>query len=129
MNEVKLDNIFPPSGISNKDWCACITNKIGMFTLEYYKDKLDPTISYSNGGHINIYWNPRKNSCVGTCRRIPRIIAYNESKINDMNKANVLHVVVHECAHLIYDGHGKEFSNIEDFIFDKCIENLEKNKF
>jgi hypothetical protein len=128
MEEIELDNIRPSRGISNTDWLVDVTRKIAAFALEYYKDKLDPTISYSCGGKVNVCWNPRKNSCVGTCRRIQRIIQYNELKINTMDMANVLGVAVHECSHLICDGHGKDFMEIQDFLFDKCIEKLKEGR-
>jgi predicted metal-dependent hydrolase len=124
-NSLELENIFPINHPDKKEYLIDITNKISKFTLNYYKDKLDPTVSYSNSG-ISIGFNTRKNACIGICRRIPRIIIYNETKIRDLEYAELIDLAAHECAHLIYDGHGKNFNNTYNLLMDICIKNLEE---
>lgn len=122
---IELENIFPVNHPDKKEYLIDITNKISKFVLNYYKDKLDPSISYSSG-KIAIGFNNRKNACVGICRRIPRVIIYNEDKIRDLEYAELIELASHECAHLIYDGHGEDFNDSFNFIMDICIKRLDE---
>lgn len=119
----EMENIFPINHPNKKDYLIDITNKISKFTLDYYKDKLDPSVSYSSN-KINIGFNTRKNACIGICRRIPRVIIYNEDKIHDLEYAELIELAAHECTHLIYDGHKKDFNDSFNFIMDVCIKKL-----
>ena len=118
-----LENIFPINNPNKKEYLVDITHKISKFTIEHYKDTFDPTISYSTN-KITVNFNPRKNAHVGICMRIPRIIRYNEIKINDWEYSELIELAAHECAHLVYDGHGKNFHNAFNFIMDICIKRL-----
>ena len=42
-----------------------------------------------------------------------------------MGYANLIGLSVHECAHLVYDGHGKDFMRTQDEIFDVVLKQLE----
>ncbi|MFA6315688.1 MAG: hypothetical protein WC648_04975 [Candidatus Paceibacterota bacterium] len=122
-NSFTLENIFPFNHPDKKEYLIDITNKISKFVLDTYKDKLDPSVSYS-ADKINIGFSNRKNACVGICRRIPRIIYYNETKIRDLEYEELIDLASHECAHLIYDGHGKDFNDVYNLLIDVCIKNL-----
>ena len=120
---LELENIFPTNHPNKKEYLIDITNKISKFVLNYYKDKLDPSIPYSTD-KINIGFNTRKNACIGVCMRIPRIIRYNETKIYSLEYAELINLASHECAHLIYDGHGKNFNDTYNLLMDICINQL-----
>ena len=123
---INLEDIFPINEPDKKEYLIDITNKISKFVLDYYKDKLDPSTSYSHDG-INIYFNSRKNSCIGVCRRIPRIINYNETKIKNLEYWKLIELASHECTHLIYDGHDEKFTETHEFIFTICINRLKQH--
>lgn len=125
MTEQSIEGIFPQTGIPKKEYLVNITKKIAQFTIRYYKDLFDPTTGHPE--NVTIEWDKRKNASTGTCRRVFRIIQYNESKINLMTHVYLIALAVHECAHLVYDGHGKKYMEVQDFIFDKCIEDLERH--
>ena len=122
---IDLENIFPTNHPDKKEYLVDITNKISTFALDYYKDKLDPSISYSTG-KVTIDFNTRKNACIGVCMRIPRVIRYNETKTRDLEYAELIDLASHECAHLIYDGHGEDFSDAFNFIMDTCVKRFER---
>jgi predicted metal-dependent hydrolase len=119
-----LGNIHPINNLNKKEYLIDITKKISNFTIEYYKDKFDPTVSYMNGGNVNIEFNKRKNACVGICKRIQRIIIYNEEKIEKLEYSELIELACHECAHLIYSGHEKNFIEYFNFLMDICIKQL-----
>lgn len=59
--------------------------------------------------------------------RIPRLIRYNELKISKLEYAELIDLASHECAHLIYDGHGKEFKDTYNLLMDVCIKRLREH--
>jgi hypothetical protein len=69
-----------------------------------------------------------KNATVGICRRIPRVIYYNEAKIGEMGYLELIELASQECAYLVYDGHGVEFWNVYGAILDECAKAIEKAK-
>ena len=56
--------------------------------------------------------------------RIPQIIRYNENKIHDLEYAELIDLASHECTHLIYDDHGRNFTTAYNYIMDICIKRL-----
>ena len=118
-----LEDIFPINNPNKKEYLIDTTKKISRFVIEYYKDKFDPTITYSTG-NVNVGFSRRKNACIGICRRIPRIIYYNEEKIRELEYSELIELASHECTHLIYDGHKKDFSEAFNFIMDTCVKRL-----
>ena len=101
-----------------------LTKNLGKYALNKYREYLDPTISYSDPNHIGVYFETRKNGIVGTCRRIPRIINYNLTKVNCLDKSHLIELVSHEVAHLIFDGHRKEWKNVYESLFNHVLEGL-----
>ena len=121
-----ITNIFPRNVPPKKGYLVTITEEISKFVIKNYSDTFDPTISYSSE-KSSVGWSARKNASIGICRRIPRVI-YNESKIEKLDYAHLIELASHECAHLVYDGHGKQFQDAFVFILDTCIDSLEKAK-
>jgi predicted metal-dependent hydrolase len=113
--------------MDKKDFLIDITETISKSVIKNYQDTFDPTISYSDGTKAHVGWSARKNATVGICRRIPRVIYYNESKIRKLDYAELIDLASHECAHLIYDGHGEEFWNVYHTIIDECAETIKLN--
>jgi hypothetical protein len=120
---IELENIFPINNPNKKEYLIDITHKISKFAIDYYKDTFDPTILYSTN-KITVDFNPRKNACVGICMRIQRVILYNEIKINDLEYSELIELAAHECTHLVYDGHERNFSDAFNFIMDVCVKRL-----
>lgn len=122
-DNIILENIFPIGNPNKKEYLIDITHKIAKFAIEYYKDTFDPTILYSHN-KIIVDFNSRKNACVGICMRIQGAIRYNERKIKELEYSELIELAAHECAHLIYDGHGKDFSDAFNFIMDTCVKRV-----
>lgn len=121
-----LEDIFPINNPDKKEYLIDTTKKISRFVIEYYKETFDPAISYSTG-KVTVGFTKRKNACVGICRKIPRHIVYNEEKIQELSYAKLIELASHECAHLVYEGHGKNFKNVHHFVFDRCVDRLKEH--
>ena len=120
-----LNNIFPTNHPPKKEYLVTLTEEISKFVIKNYRDTFDPTIQYSDGTKAHIGWSARKNATVGICMRIPRVIYYNEAKIGEMGYLELIELASHECAHLVYDGHGVEFWNVHHNILDECAKAIE----
>ena len=116
------NNNFSINNSSKREYLVNITEKISKFVIENYRDTFDPTIQYSDDTKVNVGWSARKNASIGVCRRIPRAIYYNESKIGNLDYSELIDLASHECAHLVYDGHGEEFWNV----YSDILESVEK---
>jgi predicted metal-dependent hydrolase len=124
--ENMIKNIFPANNPSKKEYLEDITEKISKFVIENYRNTFDPTILYSSD-KVCIAWPQRKNACIGICRKIQRIIYYNESKIEKLDYDELIELASHECAHLVYDGHNKKFWEAYHTILDACAESIKIN--
>jgi hypothetical protein len=126
--DVILEDIYPDLSKDKIDYLINTTKKISKFIIKYYANEFDPTISYSNGEEAHVDFSIRKNAVIGYCMRIPRIIIYNKKKAEHLDYPHLIELASHECVHLVYTGHGKNFQDAHHLILTKCIERIEQYK-